>query len=81
MNAILSLFTLLFESVAAAHCGIEIVSFKRFSNLIKQLPHAFASYSPVFNTYISSLCENYYIKINQLVQWLGYVLYDQGIGV
>ena len=31
--------------------------------------------------YISILSENYYIKINQLVQWLDDGLYDQGIGV
>ena len=73
MNAFLSLFTSLFEPVATAHYGVEIDSFKRFSNLIRQLPHAYTRYSPVLNTYISSvytsrLCENCYIKINHLVQ-------------
>ena len=53
--------------------AVEMVPFKRFPNLIRQLPHAYARCSPVLNTYISSmytsrLCENYYIKINQLVQ-------------
>jgi len=52
MSAILSVFTSLFESEATAHYGVEIVYFKRFPNLIRQLPNAYARDSSVLNTYV-----------------------------